>query len=233
MLLKNYIDNNQRFEKKFFISELTKQEIENIIKLHPAVFSEIYYERFVNNIYLDSFDLRNYFDNLAGVSERQKVRIRWYGDLMGEIESPVLELKIKSNDLSYKIYYPLAGFSLDKNFTIETIWDVFTKSQLPQGLKKELLSLEVNSLNRYKRKYFQSKDKMFRFTIDSEMQFYSLLARWNSFLNKRIDRKNIVLELKYEGKQSEKTVDVVTNFLPCRVTKSSKYAIGVETLNPW
>ncbi len=233
MLPQNYMENNRRFERKFFISELTKQEIENIIKTHPAVFSEIYYERFVNNIYLDSFDLRNYFDNLVGVSERQKVRIRWYGDLMGEIKNPVLEIKVKENDLSYKISYPLAGFSLDKNFTIETIKDIFAKSQLPQGLKSELLSLEMVSLNRYKRKYFQSKDKTFRFTIDSAMQFYSLLPRWNNFLDKRIDQKNIVLELKYEGRQSEKAVDFIANFLPCRLTKSSKYAIGVETLNPW
>ena len=83
----NYMENNYRFEKKFFISELTKQEIESIIKLHPAIFSEIYYERFVNNIYLDSFDLQNYFDNIIGTFKRQKVRIRWYGDLLAELKA--------------------------------------------------------------------------------------------------------------------------------------------------
>ncbi len=221
------MENNRRFEKKFFISDITKQEIENNIKLHPAVFSEIYYERFVNNIYLDSFDLSNYFDNLTGISERRKVRIRWYGDLLGEIKSPVLEIKIKSNNLSYKISYPLVEFSLDKNFTIETIRDVFIKSQLPQSLKGEFLSFEMSSFNRYKRKYFQSKDKAFRFTIDSEMQFYSLFSMWNNFLDKRVDRKNIVLELKYDGQQREGTIDFVTNFLPYRLTKSSKYSFVV------
>lgn len=36
-----------------------------------------------------------YQDNLIGISDRMKVRIRWYGALLGLIEEPVLELKIK------------------------------------------------------------------------------------------------------------------------------------------
>jgi len=31
-----------RYERKFLISGLTKAEVESIIKLHPAMFSEIY-----------------------------------------------------------------------------------------------------------------------------------------------------------------------------------------------
>ncbi len=227
------MENNHRFEKKFFMEDTTKQEVEQVIKLHPAVFSEIYYERFINNIYLDSFDLRNYFDNLVGISERQKVRIRWYGDLLGEIEKPVLEFKIKENDLSYKKAYPLTGFVLDNSFTVETLRDVFLESHISESLKKELFSLEGVLLNRYKRKYFQSKDKLFRFTIDSEMQFYSLMVKWNNFLNKRTDEKNIVLELKYDDKQNEKAVDFVISSLFQRAGKSSKYVSGIEKLNLW
>lgn len=225
--------NNYRLEKKFFISNFTKQEVENIIKLHPAVFSEIYYERFVNNIYLDSFDLQNYFDNLIGSNERQKVRVRWYGDLFGRIESPVLEIKVKINNVSYKVAYPLNGFYLDNNFTVGAIMDIFEKSQLPESLKKELRCLDLALLNRYKRKYFQSRDKIFRFTIDSQVQYYAFLANWNNFLDKRVDRENIILELKCESNVKEEAVSFIANFLPCRITKSSKYALGIEGLNPW
>ncbi|MDD5738599.1 MAG: VTC domain-containing protein [Candidatus Pacebacteria bacterium] len=227
------MENNYRFEKKFFIFQLTKQEVENNIKFHPAVFSEIYYERFINNIYLDSFDLRNYFDNANGVSERRKLRIRWYGNMLGRVEKPVLEIKTKISNLGYKISYPLTEFFLDKDFTIKTLKDIFIKSQLSQTLKNELFSLEFTLLNRYKRKYFQSKDKTFRITLDSEMQFYSLLSNWNNFLNKRTSQENIILELKCNSKQKQETISFITNFLPHRATKSSKYALGVEALNPW
>ena len=52
-----------RYERKFFISELTKDEVESLVRLHPAWFSEIYNQRFVNNIYFDSLNLTNYLDN--------------------------------------------------------------------------------------------------------------------------------------------------------------------------
>jgi len=41
------------------------------------------------------------------------------------------------------------------------------------------------------------------------------------------------LELKYDHNQKEEAIGFITNFLPCRVTKSSKYAFGMEGLNPW
>ena len=84
-----------RYERKFFISGLKKEDIEFMVKLHPAIFREIYHERTVNNLYFDSYEMKSYLDNVSGNSQRAKVRIRWYGDLFGIIEKPVLEVKIK------------------------------------------------------------------------------------------------------------------------------------------
>ena len=69
---------NIRFERKFLVSRLRPFDIEHLVKLHPSMFNEIFHPRFVNNIYLDSHSLRNYWDNVCGSSQRQKVRIRWY-----------------------------------------------------------------------------------------------------------------------------------------------------------
>ena len=63
-----------RYERKFIV-ELDAEEIEYLIKHHPFMFSEIFYKRNVNNIYLDSVDLQNYKENLAGDSERVKIRV--------------------------------------------------------------------------------------------------------------------------------------------------------------
>ena len=54
---------NYRYERKFIISNTDEKKIEHYIKLHPKIFSEIYHERYVNNIYFDSLQLQNYFDN--------------------------------------------------------------------------------------------------------------------------------------------------------------------------
>ena len=98
-------DKIYRYERKYFITEITYGDIDSIVKLHPAMFSEIFHKRSVNNIYFDSPDLNNYFDNIDGNMYRVKSRIRWYGRTFGVIEKPVLELKIKNGLLGRKECY--------------------------------------------------------------------------------------------------------------------------------
>ena len=95
-----------RYERKFFISKLTKYEVESLIKLHPAMFSEIYFPRFVNNLYFDSFNMKSYFDSVDGSPNRRKIRIRWYGDLFGDIEKPVPNNKPGTTQHSHQIINP-------------------------------------------------------------------------------------------------------------------------------
>ena len=83
-----------RYERKFFITSLSRFEVESIVKLHPAIFSEIFHERFVNNIYLDSSDLINFYENIEGQSNRIKIRIRWYGELFGYIKTIPMKIYI-------------------------------------------------------------------------------------------------------------------------------------------
>ena len=87
---------NWRYERKFFISHADHYKVEHAVKMHPAVFTELFHQRDVNNIYFDTFTLTNFFKSVDGQSHRIKVRIRWYGELYGEIKKPVLELKIKN-----------------------------------------------------------------------------------------------------------------------------------------
>ena len=58
-------------------------EIEHIISLNAGMFTPIYNERTVNNIYLDTIGLTNFYDNVYGVTNRTKLRIRWYENLLG------------------------------------------------------------------------------------------------------------------------------------------------------
>ncbi|MDZ7291270.1 MAG: VTC domain-containing protein [candidate division KSB1 bacterium] len=221
-----------RYERKFLVSELTKHEIESIVRLHPAMFIEAYPPRFVNNVYFDSSALANYFENADGIMNRTKVRIRWYGDLLGFIEKPVLEFKIKKGLLGRKVSFPLPALSVDLNFQRETITEVLNKAEIPDAIKLDLLSWEPALLNRYRRKYFQSADHDYRITIDSDMEFYMINARNNTFLHKSADVVRTIVELKYDP-DKDGGAEAITNFFPFRLSKNSKYADGIERLYYW
>ena len=219
-----------RCERKFYIVKFTKEEIESIVKIHPAIFTEIYHQRFVNNIYLDSFDMRHYIDNIHGLSRRVKVRVRWYGNLFGIIKNPMLELKIKHNLHVGKILYPLKDFVLDNKLSIDIMHKIFKESSLPDLIKLYLKELKFSLLNRYSRKYFLSADRKYRITTDVNMQAYELSPFRNNFLYKITDFIGVILELKY-NKSQDKYVEVITNHFPFRITRSSKYAFGIEQLD--
>lgn len=224
--------NNYRYERKFIVSELTRYEIEALVKLHPAMFSEIYHPRFVNNLYFDSFSMKNYYSNVDGLLERVKVRIRWYGDLFGVIERPVLEVKVKNGSLGRKESFPLTPFSVDEDLQLDTILGTFEKSDMPQVLKLDLNSLEFSLLNRYRRKYFVSADRKYRITIDTEMVYCHIQSANNTFLHKLTDLMNTVVELKY-GPGEDQYAEQVTNHFPFRMTKNSKYVNGIDRLSWW
>ena len=221
--------NSYRYERKFLISELTREEVQALIKTHPAIFREIYHPRYVNNIYFDTVDMGSYFDNVNGAFDRAKVRIRWYGGLFGAIEKPVLEFKIKKGHLGAKINHPLCPFSLNKNLNSRVLAEVFEKSDIPLALKVQLLPLKPSLLNRYSRCYYLSAHSDFRVTIDDKMEFYSVNGYRNCYLHKYREFNKVVLELKY-NQSKDRYVHNITKQFSFRMTKNSKYLNGIESL---
>lgn len=221
--------NQFRFERKIFVNNTNKISIENMIKLHPYFFSEIFQERYVNNIYFDSLEFNNFNDNIQGNMFRTKYRIRWYGDLYSIVEKPVLEVKIKKGQMGTKKHYDLIPFKFKKGIDMKNINDIIESSNIEQEIKLILKDQLPVTFNRYKRKYFQSKDKKFRITLDDEQLFMKINVLNNTFLQKIKDDSNIILELKYDKKYDDEA-DRIINQFPFRITKSSKYARVVELL---
>jgi len=220
---------NARYERKFVISELNLNEIEKIIKLNPIMFLEIFHRRTINNIYFDSLAMKNYYDNLAGNSQRLKIRIRWYGKLFGLIKKPILELKIRNNEIGKKIIFPLKEFRLDKSLSKEFLQkEVFSKSNLPDWLREKLKLYQPFLLNSYKRKYFISANKKYRITLDNDLIFFEIKEKNNLFKYK-IKRGDIILEIKYDREKDEK-IRQITQHFPFRLAKSSKYVYGIDIL---
>ena len=214
-----------RYERKFSVIDLSKYEIESIVKMHPALFTEIFYQRNVNNIYFDTINLNNYYDNIEGAADRMKVRVRWYDDLFGFVQKPVLEIKVKKGFLGKKISIPLPSFELQENTKITDILNPV--NSLQDSLRIDFKSLKPSLLNRYSRNYYQSSNKSYRITIDTDQSYYKINQLDNFFLNKIIDKDSVILELKYNQEYDFGANDITAKF-PFRVTKSSKYVNGVQ-----
>jgi len=217
-----------RYERKFLIEQLDAARVRAIVKLHPALFSEAYPPRYVNNLYMDTGELAGYWDNLAGAGDRVKVRVRWYGDLFGYLAEPVLEYKIKRGLVGTKLHYPLEPFTLAAGFSGGEFRDTLcANSALPGEVRGHLRGLKVVLLNRYHRSYWVSRDGLLRVTIDSQMTYYNADRLSNAFVQRRTAGDIVVVELKYRPEHDALATRAAARF-PFRASRSSKYAQGVE-----
>ncbi len=218
-----------RHERKFYIEDLQARDVEQILRAHPAFFSEIYHQRAVNNIYFDSPLYGAYLDNVNGVCRRIKARIRWYGELFGHVAEPVLELKLRDSLRVGKLPFPLPPLDVNSDLSISDVRQLFRDSGLHDLPRNYLMELNFSLLNRYDRKYFLSADKKFRVTIDSKLRAYEVGPLGNSFLHHTRDVRHTILELKYD-EVDEVNADGISNGFPFRMTRSSKYVRGVSEL---
>ncbi|HHM21804.1 MAG TPA: VTC domain-containing protein, partial [Bacteroidetes bacterium] len=143
-----------RYERKFTATAAHRSELISHIKNHPAFFREIYHTRQVNNIYFDTPALKFYNDNITGISQRKKVRIRWYGKTEGQIVSPKLEFKIKSGQVGTKWVLDMADFEMGREFSKKYIFDILKKSDLPAAILEDIKILSPTLVNSYRRTYF-------------------------------------------------------------------------------
>jgi len=214
---------NARFERKF-VAHQSFSYVEQLIKLNPGGFRPIFEKRQINNVYFDTPNLNNYYDNHFGKAHRKKLRIRWYGNPEKTAENPVLEFKIKKGMSGLKESYPLPPLEL-KDLNLQDKWQSYLKkAELPDDVLYQLLNLRPVLLNSYERKYYKSFDNHYRVTLDFNLRFFNLMR---SVLEKSIAKQPIVLELKYDM-DKDNAATKISAALPFRLGKFSKYAVGVE-----
>ena len=220
-------DDSYRYERKFLISEMDAAQARSILIRHKALFGEPYPPRYVNNVYLDTYDFDNYSDNLVGATERMKVRVRWYHDLFRYVDAPVLEFKVKKGMVGWKEQYPFPAFNFERGFSARAFRTIIRESDLPTQVKLRLGNVLPSLVNRYHRSYFATKDGRFRATIDTDLIYYKVNRLDNRFIVRQVDRRNIIVELKYD-RANEADANRITSSLPFRLSRSSKYVQGME-----
>ena len=217
-----------RYERKF-VTECDKRELEMLLKINPAMFRRIYAKRAINNIYFDFHDYGLLLDGLNGSSHRYKVRIRWYGDLLGQVEKPILEIKYKQGLVGSKYSFPLSPFRVDSTLDLTKLKKMVEKSKASDTIKNLFSMLRPALLNRYQREYFLSADSLYRSCIDYELEFYAVSSQASIFSKVGAIRDQRILELKY-SLEAESQVSLITEAFPFRMARSSKYATGMQML---
>ena len=218
--------NPLRFERKFITTELGVREAESLIQLNPAVFHEVHPPRYVNSIYYDTPSWDLYQANVRGLSRRVKCRVRWYGDLLGPIGKPTLELKRRYDLVGNKDLYPLGSFTLDEGFDARA---VLQKAGVPRPLGFELANLLPVLITRYRRRYYLSRDGAYRLTLDSELGFRAIGPARNRFRGSAVEDRRLVVELKF-GLDAADGAARIANRFPFRLSRSSKYVLGVDLI---
>jgi hypothetical protein len=216
-----------RYEMKLVCDPRQVAQARSWIRLHPAAFVSAYPRRLVNTLYLDTPHFTFFNDNLAGVSRRDKVRMRWYGGHTSGIQ-PCLEIKQKASLLGRKKRLPLAC-RLDLERPWREILDIVRDSA------DETFSLALQTatqpaiITRYNREYFVTPDGDVRCTLDYDQRAYDQRLSVKPDLHRQLPIEPLVIiEVKAPEAQDERLWEIVARF-PVRRSRNSKYAIGVTT----
>jgi len=212
-----------RFEYKIVVNQSGLSWVRSLILTHSRAFYARYPERRVNNIYFDTKDFDCLRANINGSALRQKVRFRWYGEGTDDIYGN-LELKFKNNNLGWKVIekvsVPLQLGSMD--------WSSIVK--LLRGNLSGLVRLRFDRacfpaiINRYYREYYETRDGLFRITLDHSQAVYDQRIYRRPNLSFAIPRsEKAVIELKF-SKAALGSIGTVMDELPFYVTQNSKYA---------
>lgn len=216
-----------RYERKFILGVNFIENIEDLESYLSIGLKEAFNQRRINSIYYDTPKYKFATDTKEGFSNRQKIRIRFYGDL-DKFNSPNLEIKSKAGIVGTKEVYKLQKDEIYKNnFLIRSSNKLNIKNKEAFYL---LSNTEPKVTVTYKRKYFMSFCNRYRFTLDSDIRFKSFNRNMpeqslNYDLFYPYNRK--ILELKYNS-NDEVSVNQITKSLPFRVASISKYLTALN-----
>ncbi len=217
-----------RFELKFACEASYLAQARSWLRLHPEGFREAYPPRWVHSLYLDTPNLNSFNANLEGVADREKLRLRWYGE--GELESvatnPVLELKYKRNLLGGKKQQRLDCVLDWKRPYVDLLPQI--KQQAATEWQQWLTAAsQPVLLNRYRREYYVTVDGGIRATLDYAQSAYDQRLQLYPNLTRQLNLSDlIVIELKTASEHSHR-LQWASGRFPIPRSRNSKYVNGV------
>jgi SPX domain protein involved in polyphosphate accumulation len=187
---------------------------------------KMYDNRKVHSVYFDNVDFSSVRDNLTGISQRKKLRLRWYGNQKNSL--PFFEIKTKNGRLGYKNSYPI---ELIENNLLELNIDKIT-SKCIEDLERQNVVFDeyvVPTLQvSYEREYYETHNGI-RITIDQNIKFSDTQLYSTINENSSIAYPLKVMEIKFKPDMKEGVAELIR---PLHITpkRHSKYLIGLAIL---
>ncbi len=208
------MEKDWRYEVKYIATPDQWFQIRELLTTHPAGFKTAFPDRIINNIYYDTPDFSTCRDNLSGVSQRKKFRLRWYGS-PDIIKDAIFEIKIKNNALGRK-----ESFKVDNPDHLSMIDSLknFNLSGSPH--------LSPVLQNQYLRSYFINMEGNFRLTVDRKIKYQKAIDWKLSNKSHAYEDDRIIIELKFEAADISRQTEI-TKYIPFRNSKHSKYVTGI------
>lgn len=220
---------NLRYERKFVYTNCDAEDIIRRVYLHPFGFKEVFHKRKINNIYFDDSNYNFYKQNVEGVADRKKIRLRWYGYHTATIKSPTIEIKKKMGEAGDKNSTKLKDVSFDLNqYKINAILTGLIENTTElMGLNCSLKNLHPTLINSYERRYFLSLCSRYRITVDYNQSFFN--PNYQNYKRSELTLNDVVLELKY-NLDDDDDARQVSQLINARLSKNSKYVTGINML---
>tara|TARA_Y200000002_G_scaffold267367_1_gene222262 strand:- start:31 stop:705 length:675 start_codon:yes stop_codon:yes gene_type:complete len=206
-----------RFERKWIFKSENHLALINTLLRSEFFFTNQYPQRKVNSIYFDDDNFSSIKENLDGVSNKRKIRIRWYG-VEKKLIKPQLEIKGKKGSETRKRNYSINELSNLKFSDLKNIEKIKNLVNVKIQLKK--IIYPVLSTH-YDRQYFISNNNKIRATVDYNIQSVYLknISQMNIVKN---FSKVCILELKYPTKLDRYVREKLKN-ITLRLSKNSKF----------
>ena len=206
-----------RFERKWVFRSKNYLSLINSLLRSDLFFTNQYPNRKVNSIYFDDLNFSSIRENLDGVSNKKKIRVRWYGK-KNILTKPQLEIKSKKGAETIKKNFSMNELNNLKFIDYKNLDKINNLVNLKIKSKKIIKSLLSTH---YEREYFVSNDSKIRATVDYNLQsiYLNNLSQLNIIKN---FNKVCILELKYPVKLDKFVRQKLKN-ITLRLTKNSKF----------
>jgi|TARA_B100000768_G_C11273385_1_gene374594 SPX domain protein involved in polyphosphate accumulation len=214
----------KRFERKWVFDSIDHNQLFILLNRSKFLFTTQFSDRLVNSIYFDDEHYTSINQNIDGVSEKKKYRLRWYGDFKN-ITNPTFEIKSKKGfEVSKKNF----DFPKINNLNLLDYKDIEKIELLINSHFKFKNKLFPILTTHYLRSYFLSSNKLVRSTVDRNLK--SLLLYKNRNLNIIKEYNDIILEFKYDLNLDEYVRANLGN-ISSRFSKNSKF-VNAATVTP-
>ena len=216
---------NIRYELKLASEVHLYEEVRSLLLLHSVGMAPIHHPRRVQSLYFDTPFDDALEDNLAGISHREKVRFRWYGEEARGVRGR-LEKKVRENLQGWKEFGEVEGaFDMEAARRTE-LQAAFAGATSPTW--RELLScnLEIVQWISYQREYLATSDRRVRVTLDRDLTTWD--QRFSAHLSSKWKTPTpdlMILECKVAPEDLPRLEGLLSS-LPLMVDKCSKFVIA-------